>query len=221
LALEHGQRSRLQSARSAGTRLSDPSGRTFRHELARKAIHLLSAVFPLIYAAGVPRRFLLYLLAAASVVAIAVEIGRARHARTRELFHQATGALLRPHEHTQLSGATWLVLAFLGSVALYPPPVAIAAMWAVGVGDAAAALVGHPLGRHRIGRSGKTLEGAIACLVATFPGALLIARLSVPESIVAAAAAAVAEAPHRPFDDNVRIAIAVGGGILLWRMVFS
>jgi dolichol kinase len=221
LALEHGQRGRLQSARSAGTRLNGPNAHPFRYELARKAIHLLSAVIPLAYAAGFPRRALLYVLAAASVLAIAVEIGRARHERTRELFHRATGALLRPHEHTQLSGATWLVLAFLGSVALYPPPVAMAAMWAVGVGDAVAALVGHPLGRLRIGLSGKTLEGAIACLGATFLGALLVARLSMTESMVAATAAAVAEAPQRPFDDNVRIAIAVGGGILLWRMVFS
>lgn len=94
-------------------------------------------------------------------------------------------------------------------------------MWAVGVGDAVAALVGHPFGRLRIGPSGKTLEGAIACLAASFVGALFVARLSMPESIVAAAAAAVAEAPRRPLDDNVRITIAVGGGILLWRMAFS
>ena len=155
------------------------------------------------------------------MVALAVEIGRARHPRTRELFHQATGVLLRPHEHSQWSGATWLVLAFLGSVAFYPPSVAVAAMWAVGVGDATAALIGHSIGRFRIGWSGKTLEGGIACFAATLLGALFVARLSVGESIVAAIAAAVAEAPQRPLDDNVRIAIAVGGGILLWRMVFS
>ncbi|MGH7718734.1 MAG: hypothetical protein ACREON_07820 [Gemmatimonadaceae bacterium] len=189
--------------------------------MARKAIHLLSVAIPLLYAGGLPRRALLVVLSVASVVALTVEVGRARHARTRELFHRATGPMLRPHEHTRWCGATWLALSFLGSVALYPPDVAIAAMWGVAVGDAAAALVGRALGRHPIGHSGKTLEGTVACFSAVLLGALMVARLSWVESFLAAAAAAVAEIPQRPLDDNVRVAAAIGAGILLWRMAFS
>jgi len=189
--------------------------------VARKAIHLLSVALPLLYAGGLSRRTLLIVLSLASVVALVVEVGRARHAPTREIFHRATGSMLRPHEHTRWSGATWLVLSFLGSVALYPPDVAVAAMWGVAAGDAAAALVGRTLGSHPIGRSGKTLEGTAACFLTVLLGALMIARLSRVESFLAAIAAAVAEVPQRPFDDNVRVAAAIGAGILLWRMAFS
>lgn len=195
---------------------------TLRRELARKALHLTSAVVPLAYAAGlVPRGPLAALLLALLGVALAVELGRARSERVRAHFARATGALLRPHEHRRWAGATWLLAAFALALLLFPPAVAVAAMWAVSVGDASAAIVGRVVGRHRIAGLTKTVEGSVACAVATFAGASLVARLGLGASVVAALAAAAAEAPTRPLDDNVRVALAVGGGILLWRMAFS
>jgi dolichol kinase len=94
-------------------------------------------------------------------------------------------------------------------------------MWAVAVGDAAAAIIGRTIGRHRIGRSAKSIEGSIACAVVTSVGALTIASLAPVPSIVAGIAAALGEWPSGPLDDNVRIGLAVGGGILLCRMAFS
>ena len=196
---------------------------TLRRELARKALHLTSVVVPLAYAAGlVTRRPLAALVLLLFGVALAVELGRARSERVRARFARATGALLRAHEHHRWAGATWLLGAFALSLLLFPRAVAVAAMWAVSVGDASAAVVGRTLGRHRLlAGSTKTLEGSVACAVATFVGASLVARLGPGASVVAALAAAAAEAPSRPLDDNVRVALAVGGGILLWRMAFS
>ena len=45
----------------------------------------------------------------------------------------------------------WLLLAFALVTWLCPRPTAIAAMWAVSVGDAAAAVVGRAVGRRRLG----------------------------------------------------------------------
>jgi len=150
-----------------------------------------------------------------------VEIARTRSERVRIIFDRATGLLLRQHEHREWSGATWLLLSFLLVALLFPAPIAIAAMWAVAVGDASAAIVGRAIGRYRIGHSRKSVEGSIACAAVTIVGAMLLAKLSLITSIVAGIVAAGAEWPARPLDDNMRIGIAVGAGILLSRMVFS
>ena len=120
-----------------------PAELTLGRELARKALHLSSASAPLAYAAGVPRAWMLVGLGALAAVALVVEVARARSARARHHFTRYTGALLREHEHQALSGATWMLVAYLLAVAAYPRAFAVAAMWGVGVGDAAAAVVGR------------------------------------------------------------------------------
>ena len=203
---------------------------SLRHELARKALHLTSAAVPVAYAAGAPRALLLPALVALVGVAALVEVARARSARARARFVRATGRLLRAHEHERLSGATWMLAAFAFAVAAYPRDAAVAAMWAVAVGDASAAIVGR-LAARRAQRAalaqgaplpqGKTLAGSAACFVATLAGAVGVAALPLAPATVAAAAATLAERPAGPVDDNVRVIVAVGVGILLWRMAFS
>lgn len=201
-----------------------------RHELARKALHLTAAGVPVAYALGAPRALLLPALLALVAVAALIEVARVRSARARERFLRAAGVLLRAHEHERLSGATWLLVAFAVAVALYPRDVAVAAMWAVAVGDASAAVIGRLASRraHRAAAArgdpppaGKTLAGSAACFVTTLAGALGVAALPLVQAIVAALAAALAERPGGPIDDNIRVVVTVGVGILLWRMVFS
>ena len=199
----------------------DGAALTVRRELARKALHLLWAIVPIAYAFGAQRQLVLGVLIAACTCAMVIEIARSRSERVRLVFDRTTGLLLREHEHHAWSGATWLLLSFLIVALVFEAPIAIAAMWAVAVGDASAAIVGRTIGRHRIGRSRKSVEGSIACALATTMGALLIAQLPPSASIIAGLSAAGAEWPTRPLDDNMRIGIAVGVGILLSRMVFS
>lgn len=194
---------------------------SLQHELARKTLHVLTIIIPLAYAAGLPRRTLVVLLAAVSGLAIVVEMMRSRHARTRAAFHRAVGHLLRPHEHERWAGATWLILSFLVVILVAPRAVAITAMWAVSAGDAAAALIGRAAGRRHIGRSRKTIIGSTACFLVTFAGAVLVAALTPAEGIVAALAATVAEWPRGGVDDNVRIVAAVAAVLMVCRVAFS
>jgi dolichol kinase len=187
-------------------------------ELSRKAIHLLSAAAPLAYAGGLHRTALIAALGAAAVIAIAVEVARRTSTAIQRRLDRAVGELFRAHEHASVTGATWLVLALLGAALLLPRPLAIATMWAVAVGDPAAALVGRTVGQMRFRPGGKSLEGALSCLAITFAGALLIAGLPVSWAAVAGLTAALAEWPNRPFDDNVRVAVAVGSALTLLRM---
>ena len=198
-----------------------PAGLALRHELVRKAIHLQSVAVPAAYALGVPRLPLLLLLLLLLVTALVVEVARHRSPRVRAGFSRVFAVLLRDHEHAGLSGATWLLLSFFLVLLLLPRQAAIAAMWAVSLGDASAALAGRWVGRHRLTSSSKTVEGSVACAAISFIGAWLVAGLPVGVSIGVGILAAAAEWPGHPLDDNLRIAAVVGGGILLWQLVFT
>lgn len=203
---------------------------SLRRELARKLLHLSTAVVPVAYAAGLDRRVVLAGLGALLAVAVVVEALRARSPRARAHFTRATGDLLRTHEHAGAwAGATWLLLAFLVAALAFPREVAVAAMLGVALGDAAGAIVGRWWGDRRARRQApgvgiadapKTWAGTVACALATALGALLVARLAWPEAAVAGALAAAAERPRVAVDDNLRVTLAVGIGILLWRLVF-
>lgn len=196
---------------------SSPQRLSGRREIARKLLHLSTAAAPLAYAGGLSWRTTLAVLVSCLTAAAIVELSRLRSARARAAFHSIANPLLRAHEHDGLAGATWLLLAFTCAVMVLPRPVAVAAMWAVSVGDAAAALVGRAIGRHIIGSGRKTIEGAAACAIATSAGALLVARLDPVGAVVAGVSAAAAEFPGRPLDDNLRIVIVVGAALLGWQ----
>lgn len=184
-------------------------------EVGRKGLHLTSAVIPALLALGVARELLLPALALLVAGALLVEIGRRRSPLVASRFDALFAPLLRDHEHHRVTGATWLLLSFLGAVALLPRDVAIGALWAAAVGDAAAALVGIPFGRHRVGRTGKSLEGSLACALATVAGAFFVAALAPWIAIVAGVAAALAERASWPHDDNARIVAVVGATVWL------
>jgi dolichol kinase len=147
-----------------------------------------------------------------------VEVIRARSARARTVFNISVGALLREHEWHAVSGATWLMVALLMAAVCFPRDVAIAAMCAVSLGDAVAAIVGRTLA-YRGER--KSLAGSIACFAASAIAARALADFTWSEALIVGLIASLAERLRRPMDDNPRIVIAVGCGILLWRMGFS
>jgi dolichol kinase len=211
----------MPSDAEGGTRFGDGNiGLSLRRELTRKGLHLLSTGVPIGYAVGLTRSTVVLALVGALAIAAAVEIARARNARARTVFNTGVGPLLREHESHGLSGATWLIVALLVAAVCFPRDVAIAAMCAVSLGDAAAAIVGRTLAHASAGQR-KSLAGSVACFAASSVAAWIIAGLAWREALIVGMLASLAERPRRPIDDNVRITLAVGCGILLWRMGFS
>ena len=186
------------------------NARPFRRELARKAIHITSAAVPIALAAGIDHRIAVMTLGTLLLLAIVVEFIRVRVASAASRFDATFATLLRPHESRGATGATWLIGAMFAAVLLFPRSAAIAATWGAAIGDAAAAVVGMRFGRHRSARDGKSMEGTIACFLATLFGAVLVARIQLPAALLVAVAAAGAERMPWPRDDNMRI-VAVAG----------
>jgi len=188
---------------------------SFRRELGRKAIHLSSAAVPIALALGVERRVALIVLGALALIAMTVEVARASSSSIAARFDALFMPLLRSHELTRVTGATWLISAMFVAVLLLPRDAAVVATWAAAVGDTAAALIGMRFGRNRSSRDGKSLEGSAACLLATLVGALMLTRVGIGVALLAAVAAMVAERLPWPHDDNVRIVTAVGMAMII------
>lgn len=187
-------------------------------ELARKAIHLATAVVPIAWGVGwVSDAALRLALAAALAAAILVEVARRRSTRFHRWFAGRLGRMLRGHEHEAMAGATWLALGMFAVAVTVPKPAALAALWAAAVGDASAALVGRGAARWRVAgtATGKSLVGSVACLAATAPGVYWLAGASWSVALGLGAVAAVVERPTGPGDDNLRVTLGTAVAAVL------
>jgi len=179
-------------------------------ELKRKAIHLASLIIPLGYFVSPPswhvwwERSLLALV----ILSLAIEIFRLNHPRTRYVFRHFFGELLRNHEEATLLGSTYLLIACLLSIHLFPKPVAVLALLFLIVGDTVAAIVGKSIGRVRL--FGKTLEGSLACFAVCYGLTAFMQGIPFPVGLVGAAVATLFELLPIPLDDNFRIPLSAG-----------
>lgn len=197
---------------TAGTPV-DPGSRSYLNELGRKAIHLTFALLPLqmIYAylpwprSNADYR---YLLLGLGIVFLAIDFLRVHERRFRGLFRRFFSGMVREHEAVTLLGSSYLVIAAIIAVSVFPRPVAAAALGFTILGDAVAAMVGRAWGR--IPLYGKTLEGALAGLAACIGwGALVHAATGLPWEVVIAGAltASLIELLPIPVDDNLAMTL--------------
>lgn len=179
-------------------------------ELKRKAIHLASLVIPVGYyvspAAWAPwwERGLL----ASVILSLAIEVFRLNHPRTRYIFRHFFGELLRNHEEATLLGSTYLLIACVLTIFIFPKPVAVLALSFLIIGDTVAAIVGKAFGRVRI--FGKTLEGSLACFAVCYALTAVVPGIPFPVGLVGALVATVFELLPIPLDDNFRIPLSAG-----------
>jgi len=205
---------------SPRTRRDDPLAPLRRPEwlaeARRKAIHVSFLVLPLELlfellpwprTRGEFRVVFLGLTAAA----ITIDVLRIHERRVRTFFRRFFGELIREHERLSLLGSTYLLLAALIAIEVFPQPVAAVALGFTVLGDATSALVGRAWGRHRFFR--KSWEGAGGCLVAclAWAGCVTVASgLPWTVTLTGAVVATLVEALPIPLDDNLGITLAAG-----------
>lgn len=188
----------------------------FLSEAQRKAVHLSFIVLPieLLYAIlpwpqsrGEFRVLFLLLVAAA----LLLDLLRIHEPRVATFFRRFFGEMIREHERFNLLGSTYLLLAALLAIEIFPRPVAAAAVGFTVLGDAFAAIVGKAWGRTRLGR--KSLEGLLGCLAACLAWASFLAlggHLTWPVALLGASVASLVEFLPIPLDDNLGITLAAG-----------
>lgn len=200
------------------------SGITYRNELLRKGIHLLSLTIPILYS-FTDRSLAIAVLAPMAIISVLIDVLSHVNHSVREMMFKVFGKLLRPHEVRSdkilLNGASYVLISALLCVVIFPKIIMITAFSILIVSDTAAALFGRKFGRSRF--FDKSLEGAGAFF---FSAAGVIALVGISSDgnvpfflsgMIAAAAGAVVESAsiRLRLDDNLSIPLSVGGVLLL------
>ncbi|MDW8436410.1 MAG: SEC59/DGK1/VTE5 family protein [Chloroherpetonaceae bacterium] len=207
---------------------SDAAGEQidYKNELARKAIHLASILIPIIYY-HITKELALMLLVPMFLGFFLVDFLKMFVKPVANLYYKHFGAMLRPHEldpsQRNFNGATYVTLAAVLVVWLFPKIIAIASFAILILADTAAALVGRKFGKTKIGA--KTLEGSVAFFALALLVVFVTPKLNPVVGLVIAVSATLAELyPIRlgnwTMDDNLAIPLVSAMAGLLCYLTF-
>jgi dolichol kinase len=197
-----------------------PTDQTFRSEVIRKGIHLLSVVIPILYFLT-PRYTALMISALLTILALALDLTRNYYPPFATRFNVVFGRLLRRHESDpeakRLNGGTYVLIAATLSILIFPKLIAITAFIVLIVSDLSAALVGSKFGRTPF--LGKSLEGSLAFFLS---GLVVMAATPKIEylageyaiGVAALLAGTIVEALPVEVDDNLSVPLTVG--LTMW-----
>ncbi len=176
-------------------------------------VHLIALLIPGLYY-FLPKTYSILILAIFTLCYIGVDYIRLRFKAANRSFLLLFGQMLRRREHHSFTGGSYLLLASLVAMFIFPNPgVFIAAMLYLVIGDTVAALIGLRFGRQRFFR--KSIEGTLACLLSCIIIAYIVSILpqkALPFSvgIIGAVVATMVEALPIEVNDNVVIPILSG-----------
>jgi len=179
----------------------------FVSEFKRKAIHFAALSIPIGYY-FLPKRTALLILIPIVLISLAMDIIRLKELPGSAFIKRLIGFMLRDHESSDLSGASYILSGAALTILLFAKPVALAALGFIILGDIAAALVGRKYGRIKIGD--KTLEGSLTFFGVCTLVALLVPDFSFVVGIMGALIATIFEAMTLPLDDNLIVPVISG-----------
>ncbi|MCF8103937.1 MAG: hypothetical protein K9K64_00495 [Desulfohalobiaceae bacterium] len=179
-----------------------------RAEVFRKGLHLLALCIPF-GIAYLPWHVAVSVLVPATVLLVASEILRKKWTFLQKYFLKIFKAFLRPEEKTQLTGATYFLIAGLLCILLFDRPIAYTVTAFMIVGDAAAALVGMHFGKIRLS-SGKSLEGTAACVAACLLFWTLFPKTGFAMALTAAFLTGALELFLTGINDNLAVPVICG-----------
>ncbi len=189
---------------------------SLKNELLRKAIHLSSSVIPISYL-YLSKDVEIFILVLLSITMIIIDLTRTRNQLMKELYYKYLQPVLRSHEFdnqkTVFTGGTYIVIAYLICVIIFPKPIAITSMFIIIICDSSAAIFGKVYGRSFIGN--KTIEGSLTFFISGLIIVLLTPKLtdlSVEYYIAAAAVLFTTMFEILPIkiDDNISIPVFFG-----------
>jgi len=176
-----------------------------KSEISRKSIHFANAVVPLGYLFLPLSKFqVLQILGAVLCLFLIFDIGRMRNITIRKFFEKYFDWMLRVKEKKGgFTGATWVMIASVVVIGVFPKDIAILALLFMSFGDSFAAIFGIGLGKIKLGN--KTLEGSLACLIACLIIGLFFPDINIFIKLGGAITATFIELLPIPVDDNFSI----------------
>lgn len=200
----------------------------YKDELVRKLIHLTSLLIPVIYY-FIPKSTAAIILGSLAVFAITLDLARYFSPEVGKIFYKFFGFLLRRHEidkeKKNFNGATYVLIAAVIGVLIFPKMILITAFSILIIGDTMAALIGRKFGSHKF--LFKSLEGTSAffissCIVVLFTPKIGYFNEEYIIGFIAAFVGAIVENISSSFvDDNFSIPFSVGFTMwLLYIIIF-
>ena len=182
-----------------------------KRELYRKSIHISSLILPLSYRYifHYRRKEFFLIIIPLTLIALIIEIIRLEHRTFKRIFLNFFGIILRKHELNNFTGATYLMISTIICIAIFPDYIAFLSLAFLAIGDTLAAVIGIPFGKRKLFGSNKSLEGSIACFVASFFFGMLF---TFPEisPIIPFIGALAATFSELAVDDNIKIPLVSG-----------
>lgn len=118
----------------------------YQSEIARKSIHLAAVLIPIVYL-NVEHWVGILILIWMTVVSVSIDLLIRYHEPTRRVLLGLVGPIMRTHELSRerllLTGASWVLISALLTMAVFPKSVAVTAFTVLIVSDTFAALVGR------------------------------------------------------------------------------
>jgi len=186
---------------------------TFVQELRRKTIHLASSVIPITYW-FLSKDLILAFLIPGMLLAIAIDYFRYHSDWFERFINKYFGSIIRESERKRLTGASFVLIADVVAIILFPKMIAIVGLLMLSVGDTAAALVGRGIGKHKIYQN-KTWEGTLGFIIFGTIAANFVPGIPVYAAFAAAVAGALVELSFNALDDNIIIPVASGLVLML------
>ncbi len=186
---------------------------SFFHELMRKGTHMGALVIPgTYYLFGFSKGEMLSLMIPLALLIIFADVSRLRNwwLWRQDIVRELLSPMVRLHEAKgDFTGATYILISFCLTIALYPKIVAVTAICFIIVGDTFAALIGRKIKSFRFYKN-KTVAGSLGCLAGMAIVAILVPDISLRVALWGAVVGTVFEAFSFGIDDNVTVPILSG-----------
>jgi len=195
---------------------------SYKRELQRKSIHLLSLSMPIVYYFQT-KELVLSILIPLACISIILDYMSKEGKPLNKLFMKYFGLMMREHELKKMytvNGASWVLIASVFVFLIFPKIIAITVFTILILSDLIAALIGRKYGKNQLFT--KSWEGTLAFIVSAWMiviiwGLIIDAPLlffvfgflgSVVGGFVEAASGVL------KLDDNISIPVSVG--LVLW-----
>lgn len=188
--------------------------------VGRRVFHLIAASCTTLLVLVLPEPAYMTLVGGGALLSLAVDVGRRRTDYVNRIYMGIFRSVLKPSEATDITGATYLLIAVFFAFYFFGPEVALPVLMFVAVGDPVAALIGPLCPGPRLWD--KSPVGSLA-FVAVSLGvwAILVAAGFGAWSwavVITAVFAAAVELTPLPLDDNLTVPLIACGFMLLLRM---